>query len=64
MPRFCALAATAETLLGFDCAKHLRVKSFSVRSHDAVIRAYHYAGNVLETHKQAAASSGDFWFHR
>jgi hypothetical protein len=30
MPRFSARAATAETLLGFDCAKHLRVKSFSV----------------------------------
>ncbi len=30
------------------------------RSHDAVIRIYDAAGNVIETHKQAVASSGDF----
>src|SRR6266436_843162 len=34
------------------------------RSHDAVIRVYDAAGNVIETHEQAVASSGDFWFHR
>ena len=27
---------------------------------DAVIRVYDEAGNVIETHKQAVASSGDF----
>jgi hypothetical protein len=37
---------------------------FRSRSHDAVIRVYDEAGNVIETLEQAAASSGDFWFHR
>ena len=34
--------------------------SFSAGSHDAVIRVYDEAGNVMETHEQAVASSGDF----
>jgi hypothetical protein len=33
---------------------------FRSRSYDAVIRVYDEAGNVIETHKQAVASSGDF----
>jgi hypothetical protein len=37
-----------------NCAK------FYSRSHHAVIRVYDEAGNVIETHKQAVASSGDF----
>ena len=37
---------------------------FRSRSFDAVIRVYDAAGNVIETHEHAAASSGDFWFHR
>jgi hypothetical protein len=37
---------------------------FYTRSRDAVIRVYDQAGNVTETHEQAVASSGDFWFHR
>jgi hypothetical protein len=41
-----------------NCAK------FRSRSHDAVIRVYDGAGNVIETLEQAVASSGDFWFHR
>jgi hypothetical protein len=31
-------------------------------SHHAVIHVYDEAGNLIETHKQAVASSGDFWF--
>jgi hypothetical protein len=31
-------------------------RSFAARSHDAVIRVYDEAGNVIETHEQA----GDF----
>jgi hypothetical protein len=37
---------------------------FRSRSHQAVIRVYDEAGNVIETHEHAVASSGDFWFHR
>jgi hypothetical protein len=37
---------------------------FRSRSHRAVIRVYEEAGNVIETHEQAVASSGDFWLHR
>jgi hypothetical protein len=35
------------TRLGFDSAK------FYSRSHDAVIRVYDAAGNVIETHEHA-----------
>ena len=35
------------------------------RSHDAVIRVYDEAGNVIETHKQGAISkTGEFCSHR
>jgi len=37
---------------------------FYSHSHDAVIRVYNGASNVIETLGQAVASSGDFWFHR
>ena len=33
-------------------------------SDNPVIRVYDEAGNVIETHEQAVASSRDFWFHR
>jgi hypothetical protein len=29
-----------------------------------VIRVFDDTGNLIETHEQAVASSGDFWFHR
>ena len=35
-----------------------------IRALRAVIRVYDGAGNMIETHEQALASSGDFWFHR
>jgi len=38
--------------------------SFTAGHNDAVIWVYDEAGNVIETHEHAAASSGDFWFHR
>ncbi len=38
-----------------ECSQQRKVLS---RSHDAVIRVYDGAGNVIETHKQAVASSG------
>jgi hypothetical protein len=32
--------------------------------HNAVIRVYDEAGNVIQIDEQAVVSSGDFWFHR
>jgi hypothetical protein len=36
-------------ILPSDCAELLQAKSFSASSHDAVIRVYDAAGNVIET---------------
>ncbi|PYK64054.1 MAG: hypothetical protein DME50_15720 [Verrucomicrobia bacterium] len=44
--------------------RHRLRKSFH-RSHHAVIRVYDDAGNVIETHEQAASPrSGELVFHR
>jgi hypothetical protein len=35
-------------------------RKFRSRSHDAVIRVYNEAGNVIETHEHAGEFKGDF----
>jgi hypothetical protein len=44
-----------ETLLARDA---LTMRNSTARSHDAVIRAYDEAGNVIETHEQAGGILG------
>jgi hypothetical protein len=52
-PRFTLRAATAEMMSGSDCAWFCPGGKFYSRSHDAVIRVYDEASNVIETHEQA-----------
>jgi hypothetical protein len=56
MPHFVLRAAGAETMSDSDCGQHLQPKKFRSRSHNAVIRVYDEAGNVIETHEHV----GDF----
>jgi hypothetical protein len=47
-------------LFGFDSSADW----IQVEHGGAVIRVFDEAGNVIERHEQAVASSGDFWAHR
>jgi hypothetical protein len=53
MPRRCKSFATTEPNANSNAIGYAK---FNSRSHDAVIRVYDAAGNVIETHEHA----GDF----
>src|SRR5260370_31713748 len=58
IPRFVLRAATAKMMSGSDCAQVLPDKKFRSRSHDAVIRVYDEAGNVVEMQQHAGEFKG------